>query len=65
MPTLTEITKPYLTYCQKYDIHCPCPKCNSSISCFHKGGKYCKACAGPNKININKNRILICIYTND
>jgi len=27
MPTITEIQKPHLTYCQKYDEHCLCPKC--------------------------------------
>lgn len=27
MPTIIEINKPHLTYCQKYDVHCFCPKC--------------------------------------
>ncbi len=27
MPTPTEIIKPYLKYCDKFDVHCPCPKC--------------------------------------
>ena len=28
MSTILEIQKPHLTYCEKYDIHCPCIKCN-------------------------------------
>ena len=29
MTTITEIQKPELTYCDKYDLHCPCIKCNN------------------------------------
>ena len=35
MPTPIEINKPHLTYCQRHDIHCPCPKCKSpTLYCY-------------------------------
>jgi len=49
MPTLTEITKPHLTYCQKYDVHCCCPKCSVAINnkCTIEGKNICSNCIGP------------------
>lgn len=29
MTTILEIQKPHLSYCKKYDIHCPCIKCTN------------------------------------
>ena len=49
MPTTTECKYPHLTYCQKYDVHCCCPKCTVSINnkCTQKGKNICSDCIGP------------------
>lgn len=49
MPTPLEIKKPYLTYCKKRDMHCPCLKCNNP-------SKYC------NKQLSMKDRCKECSY---
>ena len=49
MPTLTEITDPKYTYCNKFDVHCPCVKCRASgddeewLEC---GDTDCNECGG-------------------
>ena len=40
MTTILEIQKPYLTYCQKYEDHCLCPKCR---------GEFCLSCTSCEK----------------
>ena len=44
MPTPTEIIHPELTYCDKVDDHCLCPKCTNEIekTCLHQ----CMICKG-------------------
>jgi len=41
MPTILEIQKPELTYCQKWDLHCPCIKCEgeNTWSCIKRDMK--------------------------
>jgi len=55
MPTITEIQNPDLTYCQKYDVYCYCPKCEDpTTSCvkhyFHED--HCQKCVGPNEADM-------------
>jgi hypothetical protein len=42
MPTTTEIKYPNLTYCQEYDDHCLCPKCEFFIRDGKPNG--CRGC---------------------
>ena len=43
MPTPTEITKPYMKYCEIHDVHCCCPKCDEFKDC-RRGSFDCKDC---------------------
>jgi len=60
MTTILEIQKPELTYCQKYDVHCPCPKCGEpkhwsckklwmdvKLKQFYPEPLFCDNCKGP------------------
>jgi len=49
MSTILEIQKPELTYCQKYDIHCACPKCTDLDQFCLKthNPNHCSVCIGP------------------
>jgi len=54
MPTITEIKSPKFFYCKKYDIHCPCKKCESSFKLGYKLCKIkCEDCEGLHK-TLNK-----------
>ena len=59
MSTILEIQKPELTYCKKYDLHCPCPKCKPPkhwncgkcwleyINYNYEKFNFCDVCKGP------------------
>jgi len=53
MPTVTEIKFPYISYCEKWDIHCPCVKCKNPVQICRKKlsglETHCEMCLGPNK----------------
>ena len=35
MPTLIELNNPEFAYCDKQELHCPCPKCEFYEDCYH------------------------------
>jgi hypothetical protein len=59
MPTIIEIKNPKLTYCNKYETHCPCHKCKKFLlypknpllyHCLGKRKTICTNCPGPKDI---------------
>jgi len=63
MPTVLEIQKPHLTYCQKYDLHCACPKCEKPhIHCekLEQPITHCEECDGPLNNAVIVNNIYWC-----
>lgn len=66
MPTPLEINRPSLTYCQKHDIHCHCPKCklfkNLKHDCKGRRSSVCEDCEGPSDdAIIDQKQIASCI----
>lgn len=65
MPTLLEIKDSSLIYCKKYDVHCPCLKCEKPIGLCIKSvspEETCSLCKGPyNDSDVEKD-VYICMF---
>jgi len=65
MPTITEIQNPNLTYCQKYDLYCPCIKCDGNhhtcIKVLYPTNS-CDKCLGPETGQIQKVKLLFLFF---